>query len=70
MHDPPNVPRGEAMATLIREGRDRDTSAFRQLFTSHLIPNANGKQIRSLNKLQRSTARPWSVDALRIQACY
>src|SRR5262249_49762682 len=55
---PTNVPRGEAMATLIREGWDRDTSAFRQVFTSRLIPDANSEQISSFNKLQRSTTTP------------
>ena len=58
MHNPANVPRGEAMATLIRDGWDRDTSAFRQVFTSRLIPDANAEQIRSFNKLQRRTTSP------------
>jgi pimeloyl-ACP methyl ester carboxylesterase len=58
MHDPANVPRGEAMATLIREGWNSETSAFRQVFTSRLIPDANAEQICSFSRLQRSTTSP------------
>ena len=58
MQDPANVPRGEALATLIRDGWDRDTSAFRQIFTSLLIPGASAEQTRSFNDLQRSTTSP------------
>jgi len=58
MLDPANVPRGEAMATLIREGWDSETSAFRQVFTSRLIPDASAEQICSFSRLQRSTTSP------------
>jgi len=58
MHDPANVPRGEAMATLIREGWNSETSAFRQVFMSRLIPDANAEQICSFSRLQRSTTSP------------
>lgn len=58
MHDPANVARGEAMATLIREGWNSETSAFRQVFTSRLIPDANAEQICSFSRLQRSTTSP------------
>jgi DNA-binding SARP family transcriptional activator/pimeloyl-ACP methyl ester carboxylesterase len=58
MLDPTNVQRGEALATLIRDGWDRDTSAFRQIFTTLLMPGASAEQTRSFNDLQRSAAAP------------
>ena len=58
MHDPANVRRGEAMATLIREGWNSDTSAFRQVFTSRLIPDANSEESCSFSRLQRSATSP------------
>ncbi len=43
----------EAMLTLIRQGWDSDLPAFRQLFTSLFMPDADAESIRQFNELQR-----------------
>lgn len=48
----------EAIATLIESGWGRDNPAFRQIFSTSLIPNATKEELDSLNELQRLSATP------------
>jgi class 3 adenylate cyclase/pimeloyl-ACP methyl ester carboxylesterase len=47
-----------AMLTLIRQGWGQENSAFRQLFTSRIIPEATIEQMNWFNDLQRITTSP------------
>jgi len=57
--------RAEAIQTLIRQGWGSDNPAFRQIFTSHLVPDGNPEQIQWWNEMQRLTTN--SENALRIR---
>jgi class 3 adenylate cyclase/pimeloyl-ACP methyl ester carboxylesterase len=46
----------EAMTTLVRQGWGSDVPAFRQLFTSLFMPDADIDAIRAFNELQRVSA--------------
>lgn len=48
----------EAMIHLIRVGWGKDNPAFRQLFSTMLMPDANPEQMASLNELARISATP------------
>jgi class 3 adenylate cyclase/pimeloyl-ACP methyl ester carboxylesterase len=54
-----------AMTELIRTGWGKDNPAFRQIFTSLLIPGASSQQMDWFNELQRRTATP--ENAVRIR---
>lgn len=56
--DSGGVARWEAILQLVESGWGRDNPAFRQLFTSLMIPDANSEQVRSFNELQRVTCPP------------
>jgi pimeloyl-ACP methyl ester carboxylesterase len=47
-----------AMNTLVKQGWGADNPAFRQMFTSLLIPTANKEQADAFNELQRLSASP------------
>ena len=47
-----------AMNTLVKQGWGADNPAFRQIFTSLLIPTANKDQADAFNELQRLSASP------------
>jgi class 3 adenylate cyclase/pimeloyl-ACP methyl ester carboxylesterase len=47
-----------AMNTLVRQGWGADNPAFRQIFTSLLMPSANKDQADAFNELQRLSASP------------
>jgi class 3 adenylate cyclase/pimeloyl-ACP methyl ester carboxylesterase len=47
-----------AMNTLVRQGWGADNPAFRQMFTSLLMPTANKDQADAFNELQRLSASP------------
>jgi len=49
---------GMALVELIRQGWWQDNPAFRQLFGSLFIPDANPEQIRWFSDLMRTTTRP------------
>ncbi len=49
---------GMALIELIRQGWWQDNPAFRQLFGSLFIPDANPEQIRWFSDLMRTTTRP------------
>ena len=55
---PEIIQKHEAMLTLIREGWTQDNSAFRQLFTSMLIPEATNEQADWFNELTRVSTSP------------
>jgi pimeloyl-ACP methyl ester carboxylesterase len=56
----------EALTTLIREGWGQDNPAFRQIFTSQLMPDANAEQMNWFNDLQREASSPENAAKLRI----
>ena len=47
-----------AMNTLVKQGWGADNPAFRQIFTSLLMPTANKDQADAFNELQRLSASP------------
>jgi class 3 adenylate cyclase/pimeloyl-ACP methyl ester carboxylesterase len=47
-----------AMHTLVKQGWGADNPAFRQIFTSLLMPTANKEQADAFNELQRLSASP------------
>ena len=49
---------GEALIELIRQGWGQENPAFRQLFASLFIPDANAEQIRWFSDLMRTTTQP------------
>jgi class 3 adenylate cyclase/pimeloyl-ACP methyl ester carboxylesterase len=53
----------EAMLTLVRLGWGQENPAFRQMFTSQFIPDANKEQADWFNELQRLSTSP--ADAVR-----
>jgi len=55
----------EAIRTLIRQGWGSDNPAFRQIFTSHLVPDGNPEQIQWWNEMQRLATS--ADNALRIR---
>ena len=48
----------KAMATLVTHGWGTDDPAFRQVFTSRMMPGATKEQADSFNELQRRTTSP------------
>jgi class 3 adenylate cyclase/pimeloyl-ACP methyl ester carboxylesterase len=60
-----NTGQGEAMITLIREGWGSENPAFRQIFTSLLVPDGTPKQMEWFNDLQRVTTSPENAARLR-----
>lgn len=54
----------EALLRLIEMGWERDDPAFRQLYSSQMIPDATSDQFRSFNELLRKSASP--VNAARL----
>ncbi|WP_299626038.1 alpha/beta fold hydrolase [Pelagibius sp.] len=61
-----DVAREEAITTLVREGWGQDNPAFRQIFTSQLMPDATAEQMGWFNDLQRKTTSPENAARLRI----
>lgn len=49
---------GQALIELIRQGWGQENPAFRQLFASLFIPDANTEQIRWFSDLMRTTTQP------------
>ena len=49
---------GEALVELIRQGWGQENPAFRQLFASLFIPDANAEQVRWFSDLMRTTTQP------------
>jgi pimeloyl-ACP methyl ester carboxylesterase/DNA-binding winged helix-turn-helix (wHTH) protein len=55
----------EAMLTLMRTGWGQENAAFRQLFTSLIIPGGTVEQMSWLNDLQRKTTSPQNAARIR-----
>jgi pimeloyl-ACP methyl ester carboxylesterase/AraC-like DNA-binding protein len=63
--DPDEIARREAMITLTEIGWGADNPAYRQLFTSHYVPDATPKQMGWFNEMQRVSASP--ENAVKLQ---
>jgi pimeloyl-ACP methyl ester carboxylesterase/AraC-like DNA-binding protein len=63
--DPKEMARREAMLTLTEIGWGADNPAYRQLFTSHYVPEATPKQMGWFNEMQRVSASP--ENAVKLQ---
>jgi pimeloyl-ACP methyl ester carboxylesterase/DNA-binding winged helix-turn-helix (wHTH) protein len=55
----------EAMATMMLHGWGKENPAFRQLFTTRLVPGASSEEMQWMNDLQRMTTRPEMAVRLR-----
>jgi len=64
--DPQDKEQGDAMIALIRQGWGQDNPAFRQMFTSRMIPGATAEQMQWFNELQRMTTSPEIAARLRL----
>ncbi|MCH7928955.1 MAG: alpha/beta fold hydrolase [Proteobacteria bacterium] len=62
---PEGIEQAEAMMTLMRQGWGQENPAFRQMFTSLMVPEATAEQMQWLNDLQRITATPENAVRLR-----
>jgi pimeloyl-ACP methyl ester carboxylesterase len=54
------------MVELIRQGWGQDNPAFRQLYTSTMVPGATPEQMDWFNDLQRNTTSPENAARLRL----
>ena len=57
---------GGAIAELVRQGWGQDNPAFRQMFTSQMMPGATAEQMNWFNELQRMTTSPEIAARLRV----
>jgi pimeloyl-ACP methyl ester carboxylesterase/DNA-binding winged helix-turn-helix (wHTH) protein len=62
------IARRAALVALIRNGWGMDNPAFRQVFTSCYIPDANAEEMKWFNDLQRMSASP--ENAARLMELY
>jgi class 3 adenylate cyclase/pimeloyl-ACP methyl ester carboxylesterase len=58
--------RGIAMTELVRQGWGQDNPAFRQMFTSQMMPGATPEHMEWFNDLQRHTTSPENAGRLRM----
>ena len=58
--------KGNAIVELIRQGWGQDNPAFRQMFTSTMIPGASSEQMDWHNDVQRNTTSPENAVRLRL----
>jgi class 3 adenylate cyclase/pimeloyl-ACP methyl ester carboxylesterase len=58
--------KGNAIVELIRQGWGQDNPAFRQMFTSTMIPGASSEQMDWHNDVQRNTTSPEIAARLRL----
>ncbi len=65
---PDEIERSRVLNTLVRQGWGQDNPAFRQMFSSLLIPDASPEQMQWFNDLQRVSASP--ENAIRIREAY
>ncbi|QIG48482.1 alpha/beta fold hydrolase [Nordella sp. HKS 07] len=59
------IEQAEAMITLIRTGWGQENPAFRQVFTSLLLPGGTPEQMQWFNDLQKATASPENAVRMR-----
>jgi pimeloyl-ACP methyl ester carboxylesterase/DNA-binding winged helix-turn-helix (wHTH) protein len=62
---PQEIAMADAMSTMMLHGWGQENPAFRQLFTTRLIPNATAEQMQWMNDLQRMTTTPEMAVRLR-----
>ena len=62
---PEQIEQAHAMTTLMRHGWGQDNPAFRQMFTSRLIPEATMEQMQWFNDLQKNSTTPENVIRIR-----
>ena len=62
---PEQLEQADAVLTLMRHGWGQENPAFRQIFTSRMMPDARPEQVQWLNELQRKTTS--SENAVRIR---
>jgi DNA-binding winged helix-turn-helix (wHTH) protein/pimeloyl-ACP methyl ester carboxylesterase len=55
---PTATEQSNALLTLMREGWGQDNPAFRQIFTTRLLPDGTREETRAFNDLQRVTCSP------------
>ncbi len=65
---PDEIEQSRMLNTLVRHGWGQDNPAFRQVFSSLLIPDASPEQMQWFNELQRISASP--ENAIRIREAY
>jgi len=58
--------RGNAIVELIRHGWGQDNPAFRQMFTSQMMPGATAEHMQWFNELQRMSTSPENAARLRL----
>jgi len=63
---PKDKEQGNAMTELVRQGWGQDNPAFRQMFTSRMMPSATAEQMQWFNELQRITTSPENAVRLRL----
>ena len=63
---PADKERGEAIIALMRQGWGQDNPAFRQIFTSQMMPGATSEHMGWFNELQRNTTSPENAARLRL----
>ncbi len=63
---PKDKEQGNAIVELIRQGWGQDNPAFRQMFTSQMMPGATTEQMQWFNELQRVTTSPENAARLRL----
>jgi len=59
------IEQAEAMLTLIRTGWGQENPAFRQVFTSLLLPGGTPEQMQWFNELQKTTTSPGNAVRMR-----
>lgn len=60
-----DLERRDAQLTLMRQGWGQNNPAFRQIFTSIMIPGASKEQMDAFNELQRLSASPENAVTIR-----
>ncbi len=64
--DPVDVEQADAMITHMRTGWGQENPAFRQIFTSLLVPGGTPEQMAWFNDLQRNTTSPENAVRIRL----
>jgi DNA-binding SARP family transcriptional activator/pimeloyl-ACP methyl ester carboxylesterase len=65
---PGEIERHEALLTLARSGWGQENPAFREVFTTQIIPDATPEQKQSFNDMERISASP--ENAVRLQRVF
>lgn len=65
---PEQIEQTDALLTLMRHGWGQDNPAFRQIFSTRFMPEANPEQLHALDELQRKTTS--TDNALRLRKLF